>query len=144
MLPVLLILAGLFLLLFVFRLSAARRAALLRHWPVAVLAGAAIWSLLRGAIWPAFGLGGLAVGLYAFEPALRRWLGPPRGVASSTEDPDDAEARTILGVGPAASDAEIRAAYRARMSQAHPDRGGKHAEAARLTAARDRLLKKRR
>jgi hypothetical protein len=29
------------------------------------------------------------------------------------------------------------------MARAHPDRGGRHADAARLTAARDFLLKKR-
>ena len=57
--------------------------------------------------------------------------------------PGEAEARAILGVGPAATEAEIRQAYREKMARAHPDRGGRHADAARLTAARDFLLKKR-
>ena len=55
-------------------------------------------------------------------------------------DARDIEARRILGVGPNAAVDEIRAAYRAKMAQAHPDRGGNHADAARLTEARDRLL----
>lgn len=63
---------------------------------------------------------------------------------SSTTDPADTEARAILGVGEHATASEIRAAYRARMAQAHPDRGGSHNEAARLAAARDRLLGKKR
>jgi curved DNA-binding protein CbpA len=58
------------------------------------------------------------------------------------ENAQDAEARAVLGVGSTATAAEIRAAYRSKMAHAHPDRGGAHADAARLTAARDRLLKK--
>ena len=60
------------------------------------------------------------------------------------DDPADADARSLLGVSRTATEAEIRAAYRAKMARAHPDRGGSNAEAARLTAARDRLLKRRR
>jgi DnaJ-domain-containing protein 1 len=56
----------------------------------------------------------------------------------------DIEARQVLGVGANASESDIRSAYRTKMAPAHPDRGGAHNEAARLTAARDRLLKKRR
>jgi curved DNA-binding protein CbpA len=48
-------------------------------------------------------------------------------------------ARAILGVGPAASAAEIRAAYRRLMRRAHPDLGGANHLAAELNAARDRL-----
>ena len=50
----------------------------------------------------------------------------------------------ILGLPRDATPDEIRAAYRMKMASAHPDRGGSHNEAARLTAARDRLLKKKR
>ena len=54
----------------------------------------------------------------------------------------DSEARSILGVGPEATDAEIRAAYGRLMRMAHPDKGGTSGLAAQLNAARDRLLKK--
>jgi DnaJ-domain-containing protein 1 len=70
-------------------------------------------------------------------------LGSPPPRRPAPPDPAEAEARAILGVGPDADEAEIRQAYRARMARAHPDRGGGHAAAARLTAARDRLLKKK-
>jgi hypothetical protein len=51
------------------------------------------------------------------------------------------EARAILGVGPAAAPAEIRAAYARLMCAVHPDKGGTQGLAAQLNAARDRLLK---
>lgn len=53
-----------------------------------------------------------------------------------------AEARAVLGVAEGASVADIRAAYRARIATAHPDRGGTADAAARINAARDVLLKK--
>lgn len=43
----------------------------------------------------------------------------------------------ILGVASSADSAAIDAAWRARMRDAHPDRGGTDAAAARLNAARD-------
>lgn len=51
-----------------------------------------------------------------------------------------AEARAILGVGPADGPEAIRQAHRTRMAVAHPDRGGAHGDAARLNAARDMVL----
>ncbi len=54
----------------------------------------------------------------------------------------DSEARSILGVGPQASEAEIKAAYARLMRMAHPDKGGTSGLAAQLNAARDRLLRK--
>ena len=54
----------------------------------------------------------------------------------------DAEARSILGVGPQASKAEIQAAYARLMRVAHPDAGGTDGLAAQLNAARDRLLRR--
>ncbi len=61
---------------------------------------------------------------------------PPRREAMSA-----AEARSILGVEPAATPEEIRAAYTRLMQRAHPDKGGTTGLAAQLNAARDRLLK---
>lgn len=55
----------------------------------------------------------------------------------------EAQARRILGVGDDATEAEVQAAYRARMRSAHPDQGGSADEAARLNAARDKLTGKR-
>jgi hypothetical protein len=94
--------------------------------------------LARGAAWAAAGLAALATLTWVVWPSL---AAAPRPRVQTP--PGDAEARAILGVGPAATEAEIRQAYREKMARAHPDRGGRHADAARLTAARDFLLKKR-
>jgi len=50
------------------------------------------------------------------------------------------EARAVLGVGAEAGTEEIQAAYLRLMKRAHPDQGGSTGLAARLNAARDRLL----
>lgn len=140
--PAILILTALFGALFLARIGSARRAELLRHWPALVLAAASVIALVRGAVWPAAALAAGAVAAWVLWPRLSR--GPrPRDAAAARPDKREAEARAILGVGPGASAAEIRQAYRAKMAHAHPDRGGGHAEAARLTAARDLLLRNR-
>lgn len=54
----------------------------------------------------------------------------------------EAEARSILGIGPAADVAEINAAWRRAMARVHPDQGGTEGLAARANAARDRLLRR--
>ena len=130
-------LAGIFLILTVVRVSGARRAVLLRRWPSALLILAAGLELARGGFWIALGLAAAAAVTWLAVPSQAQTK--PAGAAA---DPGDAEARAILGVGLNADAAEIRAAFRARMAQAHPDRGGAHADAARLTAARDRLLRR--
>lgn len=62
--------------------------------------------------------------------------------ARSGPDPNDLDAaRALLGVGPGADHAAIRAAYRVKIARAHPDAGGTEAAAAALTKARDLLLK---
>jgi hypothetical protein len=61
---------------------------------------------------------------------------PPKAGRMSLE-----EARSILGVGPAAGPDEIRAAYTRLMRSVHPDKGGTQGLAAQLNAARDRLLR---
>jgi len=128
--------AALFGVLLLARVGAARRVTLMQRWPALLLAGAAVLALMRGAAMPALGLGGLAGVAWVLAPSLLA-----RRPAAAPEDRADAAARAVLGVGRSASEADIRRAYRAKMARAHPDRGGAHAEAARLTAARDRLLK---
>lgn len=46
----------------------------------------------------------------------------------------------ILGVRPNATEAEVRAAWRTRIADAHPDHGGTEAAAAEINAARDAML----
>lgn len=139
MLPALLILVGIFVLLLAARIGAARRSEVLKRWPALVLGAAAVFALTRGAVWPAVGLGTLAAAAWVFWPQMRS---PP---PARTPSPSRAEleASVVLGVSPDATETEIRRAYREKMARAHPDRGGRHADAARLTAARDLLLKKR-
>jgi len=142
-LPALLILTLLFGLLFFTRVAGAYRGTILRRWPVALLAGAAIFAFLRGAVWPGIALASLATLAWVLWPEIER-TGRRQAPAQEAETPEDSAARALLGVGPGATSAQIRSAYRAKMAQAHPDRGGSHDKAARLTAARDRLLKKKR
>lgn len=131
-----LILALIFGLLFFGRLAGARREALAERWPTILFAAAAILALMRGSFW-------LALALFVVS-GLVFVLSGPRAPPPAPDEAADAEAHKILGVSPGANAQEIRAAYRAKMARAHPDRGGSHSEAARLTAARDRLLKRRR
>lgn len=153
MLPVIVIVTCIFGFLFLGRMAGARRATLAAQVPVLILAGAAVYALARGAYWAALGLGAAAVIAWMVTPRARRRSRSRSGSRSGSgapranpthEDAADVEARAVLGVRAGASEADIRAAYRSRMARAHPDRGGSHAEAARLTAARDRLLRRRR
>jgi DnaJ-domain-containing protein 1 len=111
------------------------------------------WRLLTGA----FAVAALAGAAYAavreaWVPAavllmMGGWLAlstrrppgappPPRAGRMSLED-----ARAILGVPPAATPDEIKAAYLRLMRSVHPDKGGTSGLAAQLNAARDRLLR---
>ena len=65
-----------------------------------------------------------------------------RTVAAKREAIGDVEARSILGVPADATPEAINAAWRRLMGRAHPDQGGTEGLAARLNAARDRLLRK--
>jgi hypothetical protein len=138
-LPVALALLAAFVLLFLIRLGGSERRALLARWPAVLLAGAALFLLARGQIWPALALGLLAAAAWRLWPALNT---RPQTRRPPVADAADLEAGALLGVSLDASEDEIRRAYRARMARAHPDRGGAHADAARLTAARDRLLRR--
>jgi len=115
-----------------------------REWRFLSSAGAlvaftgAAYAGVRGAWEPAIVL--MVVGLWlAFSTRAAN------GAAPATPSPrnrmSDADARSILGVGPDASASEIQAAYARLMRLAHPDKGGTDGLAAQLNAARDRLLK---
>ncbi|MEZ5959570.1 MAG: J domain-containing protein [Hyphomonadaceae bacterium] len=143
MVLVLLGLTLVFGVLFFTRLGGVYRAELKRRWLAVVFAGAAFLCLLRGLIGPAITFGCLAALTWIMWPQIERWR-QPRSPSLAEDSPEDFAARRLLGVGPNATADEIRGAYRAKMAQAHPDRGGSHNEAARLTAARDRLLRKKR
>lgn len=101
---------------------------------ILVLAAAGIIALRGDWI---VGLMLLAMSLGGMFAARVRPSGPPRRETMSAE-----EARSILGVGPDATDAEIDAAYKRLMRMAHPDKGGTSGLAAQLNAARDRLSRR--
>jgi len=98
---------------------------------------AAAYVGVRGEWWISLAL--LMLGLWLAVSARRTGLapGPARGGKMSAE-----EARSILGVGPEATTAEIQAAYTRLMRLAHPDKGGTTGLASQLNAARDRLIRK--
>jgi hypothetical protein len=137
--PALVALLAAFVLLFVFRVGGARRRLLMDRWPAVLLAGAALFALARAQIWPALALALLAVVAWRLWPALNS---RSQNQQRATADAADIEACAALGVTLDAGEHEVRRAYREKMARAHPDRGGAHAEAARLTAARDRLLRR--
>lgn len=102
----------------------------------AALAGAAL-ALMRGA-WPA-ALALAAAGVWLALASRRR----PAAARPAHERSEMslAEARAVLGVAPGADEAAIQAAWRRLMARNHPDAGGSEGLAARLNAARDRLLR---
>lgn len=109
------------------------------HWRVtatlfsAVLIAGAVLAAARGAWLLAAGLAGAGLWLTL---ASRQRQPAPRSEAMS-----EAEARSLLGVSAGASRQEVNAAWKRLMARAHPDQGGTEGLAARLNAARDRLLK---
>jgi len=107
---------------------------------IAAFAGAA-YATIRGSWGTGIVLG--VIGLWSVTEARRRpvvrreLVQPPKAELSLSE------ARAILGVGPEATLAEVKAAYTRLIQMAHPDKGGTEGLAAQLNAARDRLIRKR-
>jgi hypothetical protein len=73
---------------------------------------------------------------------LRRYKPRPRATPAPPQHRIDdlAQARALLGIGPDADPAAIRAAHRRLIASVHPDKGGTEALAAQINAARDLLL----
>lgn len=89
---------------------------------------------LRG-IWP--------IGLLLLLVALASAVGARKAPRKPKPlDPGVEEARSILGVGPNATEDDIQEAYTRLMRMAHPDAGGTSGLAAQLNAARDKLLRR--
>lgn len=96
--------------------------------------GGGLLAMMRGA-W-LIGGGLIAAGLYlAFASRIRAV------VRSAESGMSRKEARDTLGVSADATVEQINAAWKRLMARAHPDQGGTQGLAARLNAARDRLLK---
>ena len=97
-----------------------------------MLAGGAL-ALSKGAWISGSALVGAALWL-TVSSRIRSAAPPAAGLS-------DTEARSILGVSADATPEAINAAWRRLMVRAHPDQGGTEGLAARLNAARDRLLR---
>ena|SRR5438552_13515551 len=80
--------------------------------------------------------GAVLLGLGVFIAPFRK-----REIRAPGADMSAEEARSILGVKPEATAAEIQEAYRRLMMRAHPDQGGTSGLAAKLNAARERLMR---
>jgi len=102
----------------------------------AVLLGGAVLAASHGAWFAMAGM--IGAGFYLIFSSRLRAVAPR---AARPEPLSEAEARSILGVGSNATKTEINEAWRRLMGRAHPDQGGTEGLAARVNAARDRLLK---
>lgn len=108
------------------------------HWRVTATLLSAV--LLTGGALAAFRGGWLAAAGLAGAGLYLAYGSRQRPIVRS-EPIGEAEARAVLGVAAGASEEEIRKAWKRAMTRAHPDQGGTEGLAARVNAARDRLLK---
>jgi DnaJ-domain-containing protein 1 len=104
----------------------------------ALMAGGAL-SLSKGG-W-LLGTALVGSGLWLTIASRLRTAPTPRRAQPPVQALSEAEARSILGVGPDATSEAIQSAWRRLMARAHPDQGGTEGLAARVNAARDRLLR---
>lgn len=102
----------------------------------AMLLAGGVLAAFKGVWITAVGLAG--AGLWLAVASRQR----QRQIVRRDEELSAAEARSILGVSPDAGEAEIQAAWRRAAARVHPDQGGTQGLAARVNAARDRLLKR--
>jgi lysylphosphatidylglycerol synthetase-like protein (DUF2156 family) len=139
---VLVLVAAIFTGLLLLRLAGQQRRSAMRYAPVIIVAMAAILFAARGRLLLAllFGAGAAAIWFLSNLPPRRATQERRRPMGSTAMS--EAQARAILGVAPGASEADIRSAFRRCMARAHPDQGGSTEEAARISAARDTLLKR--
>jgi hypothetical protein len=141
---VIVLIAAIFTGFLLLRFAGHYRRSAMRHAPVIIVAMAAILFAARGMTLAAlmFAVGAVALWFFSNHPPPKRARQarspPPMGSTKMSE----AQARAILGVPPGASEADIRSAFRRCMARAHPDQGGSTEEAARISAARDTLLRR--
>lgn len=83
--------------------------------------------------------------LYAFIPAIQRWMTGDEQTASAAPPATSSymsrkEAALILGIEENAPAEEVRSAYKKLMLKLHPDAGGNDYLAGKLNQARETLL----
>jgi DnaJ-domain-containing protein 1 len=105
---------------------------------VLIVVGAVI--TIKGEWWAGLPMAMMGL-LSAFGARTQPGARPAGRGPAKPEAMSAADARSLLGVEPDATPAEIKAAYTRLMQRAHPDKGGTAGLAAQLNAARDRLLK---
>jgi len=104
----------------------------------------AISLLLRGEVWPAFGALFLCLFLTAsvrIQGKFQRSSPGPQPAAAYTAE--EIKAYEALGLSIGSDKKAVKEAWKRRMKDAHPDRGGDVLLASRLNTARDVLLRRR-